>query len=115
MDVQEIRAFIMSSHARKEIPAMMEAQDTARGYAQYIGELVNTFEEKLSQEESGAMDAVRFDESLTETLRKTILKAKTAETRRTLNDLKLMFGRLIQTEKMLAQAIKTRREEMGMR
>jgi hypothetical protein len=51
MTIDEVRQFIMSPHAKKEIPAMMDAQDYARGAAQYIGELVNQFEEQLSVEE----------------------------------------------------------------
>ena len=111
MTIDEVRQFIMSPHAKKEIPAMMDAQDYARGAAQYIGELVNQFEEQLSVEEQTALDRVITDESMTETIRKTYIKAQTAPTKKNLADLKLMYHRLIQTEKMLAQAIKTRREE----
>jgi hypothetical protein len=111
MTIDEVRQFIMSPHAKKEIPAMMDAQDYARGAAQYIGELVNQFEEQLSTEEAKALEEILGMELLTETTRKITVKSRTASTKKNLQDLKLMYHRLIQTEKMLAQAIKTRREE----
>jgi hypothetical protein len=111
MDIAEIRGFIMEPHSKKEIPAMMEAQDYARAAAQYVGEIVNGMEEQLSNAEQDALNKVMSDETLTETIRKTYIKAQTSAVKRNLQDLKLMYHRLIQLEKMLAQAIKTRREE----
>lgn len=110
MDIQQIEDFVRGNHTSGEIPALMQDQDRAGGYAAYIGSLVNALEEKLSNEEANALSEVMHDEELTETVRKVRIKAKTAGTKRAYQDMKLLYHRLIQVERKLAQAIKTIRE-----
>jgi len=109
MDIAEIRNFIVSPHVTDHIRGMEVDQEKATGYAQYIGELVNEAEKDLSLYEMSCIE--KLEESETETLRKTKLKAWTSEKRQVLVDLKLMYANLKSVRMTLMQAIKTRRTE----
>jgi hypothetical protein len=109
MDIAKIRDFIFQPHVSDHIRVMEVDMETATGYAQYIGELVNAAEKDLSLYEMSCLEKLEAEE--TETLRKTKLRGWASEKRQVLTDLKLMYANLKSVRMALMQAIRTRREE----
>ena len=110
-EIKEISDFVHDVTSAEAIPAMQLQLDSAIGYSQRIGELINEAELAYSVKKADCLNKLRDMDEETETSRKTKLDAWTAEERKLYKDLKNIQTHLKQRIMSLFQAIKTRRDE----
>lgn len=109
--LKDITTFVESFDIPDNIQLMEEMLSKSIGYSQWLGGIVNACEAEYHKLYAESLDKLsRLDEE-TETTRRAKLNSWTADKKRDLQDLKLLYGNLKSIRMALMQGIKTRREE----
>lgn len=111
-ELLQIALFIKETKPSDLIGEMEENLFKATGYAQRIGELLNTAEYSYSVNKMKNLEKLESMEEETETTRKAKLDSWSAEDKKLVSDLKNLKTNLRTIQMSLMQSIKTRREEL---
>jgi hypothetical protein len=109
--IEDITTFVESFSIPDNIQLMEEMISKSIGYSQWLGGRVNAAELDYANYYAECLDKLSRLEDETETTRKARLNSWTADKKRTLQDLKLLFGNLKSIRMALMQGVKTRRSE----
>ena len=111
-EIKEISDFVHNVQTVDAIPEMQGQLNSAIGYSQRIGELLNEAERAYSIKKANCInDLSTMEDEETETTRKAKLEEWTADEKKLWKDLKNIQTHLRQRIMSLFSAIKTRREE----
>lgn len=109
--IEQVTVFVESFEIPDNIGLMEEMLSKSIGYSQWLGGMVNACEGDYHKLYAESLDKLSRLDDETETTRKAKLNSWTADKKRDLQDLKLLFGNLKSIRMALMQGIKTRRTE----